>query len=268
MFNKIRAGWRVFLFSLTTIGIVTKLIVYQALGILKDSNRMQLRSKWARRAMRILGFRVKVVGSAPKDETILYVGNHRSTLDPLLAFIAIDAWPVAKMWVKNFPLIGYGSELSGIIFVDKDRRQSRLSAKSRILQEMEKGNSIMLFPEGHTHSQPYTKTFHKGSFEQAAAGGFRVVPFVLEYKDVRDYWEREQSIVGHFMDRFGKKRHDIHLEIGPPLSSDNPWTLMRQSRSWIDETLVRVHTEWGNTHYEGQTPQSRQDTAPAAKADK
>ena len=78
---------------------------------------------------------------------------------------------------------------------------------------------------------------------------------------MRDYWEREESIVGHFMERFGKKRHDVHLEIGEPISSDNPWTLMRQSRAWMDDKLKEVHTAWGNNQYEGQIPESKREKA-------
>ena len=254
MLNKIRAIFRLLFVGLSIIWIVTKLIVYKALGILRDDNRFRLRAEWSRLAMWLAGFDITVKGEAPNGETILYVGNHRSTLDPLLAFVAIEASPVSKMWVQNFPLVGYGSELTGIIFIDKESRASRASTKERILQEMQKGNSILIYPEGHTHSLPYTKTFLKGSFDQAASGGFRVVPFVLEYRDTRDYWERDESIVGHFFNRFGKRKHYVHLEIGEPLASDNPWTLLRQSREWIDEKMCEIHSEWGNTHYDGLDP--------------
>ena len=60
-----------------------------------------------------------------------------------------------------------------------------------------------------------------------------------------DYWDHTESIVGHFFSHFGKRRHELHLEIGKPIASDNAWTLLRASQKWIDEKMAEVHKAWG-----------------------
>ncbi len=254
--NKIRGSLRLALFFFHTLYWLIFLLIWDSLGKLNDGNRLGYRERWSRGMARLVGFRFTFSGELPDGGPYLFVGNHRSTLDPLLAFYKIQAWPLSKAWVKDWPLVGRGSQLTGIIFVVKESKNSRHAAKERILEELEKGNSILIYPEGHTHVEPLTKTFHKGSYEQAAKGDFPVVPFILEYKDVEDYWDHTENFVQHFIRAFGKRRHDVHLGIGPVLRSDNPWTLMRESRKWIDQAMVDIHREWGNTHYDHLDPEN------------
>jgi 1-acyl-sn-glycerol-3-phosphate acyltransferase len=250
MFNKIRAGYRIF-FGLIFIFVrVMHLVVLDKMDKLNDANRLIYRKSIAKGFAYILGFEITVKGQWPKNEAVIYIGNHRSTLDPMMGFVEIEAYPVSRAWVKNFPLFGTGSELTGIIFLNREDKKSRLRTRERILEELKKGRSIMLYPEGRTSLGLKTITFQKGAFDQAASGGFRIVPYILEYKDINDYWDHTESMVAHFFSHFGKRKHILHLEFGEPLSSDNAWTLLRSSQKWIDYKMEEVHRAWGNTHYD------------------
>jgi 1-acyl-sn-glycerol-3-phosphate acyltransferase len=250
MFNKIRAGFRLFVAVIYIFVRVMHLVILDKMGKLNDGNRLKYRKSISTGFAAILGFDIKVKGDFPKDEAVLLVGNHRSTLDPMLAFVKIEAYPVSRAWVKNFPMFGRGSELTGIIFLNQQDKSSRLRTRERILEELRNGKSIMVYPEGRTSLGLFTITFQKGAFDQAALGGFRVVPYILEYKDINDYWDHTESIVRHFFSHFGKRKHILHLEIGEPIASDNSWTLLRASQKWIDEKMAEVHKDWGNTQYD------------------
>jgi len=54
---------------------------------------------------------------------------------------------VAKAEVQNWPIFGFLAKLQNSVFVDRKVRTSRLQANS-ILNRLEKGDSIILFPEG------------------------------------------------------------------------------------------------------------------------
>ena len=75
----------------------------------------------------------------PKDEACLFVGNHRSSLDPIFVLAKVHAFPVSRAEVRNWPLVGKGSDMTGIIFVDKSSRESRAATKVALLNEMKKG---------------------------------------------------------------------------------------------------------------------------------
>lgn len=207
---------------------------------------LELRRRWSAGFVRRLGIRIDWEGTFPENEACLFVSNHRCHIDPQVIMAKVKAYPVSRAEVRNWPLVGKGSAATGIIFVDKSSRESRIRAKSILLEEMQNGNSVLIFPEGHTNVEPQTTTFQKGSFEQAAAGGFRVVPFVIEYKDKRDYWDHTDNFAVHVIKRFGKKRTTVKVVFGPPIQSDNSWTLLRGSQEWIDATILRVRAAWEN----------------------
>jgi 1-acyl-sn-glycerol-3-phosphate acyltransferase len=207
---------------------------------------LEIRRIWSAGFVRRLGFHIEWEGNIPDHDTCLYVGNHRCSVDPQAVMARLKAYPVSRAEVRKWPFVGKGSEATGIIFVDKSNKESRLRAKTALLEELRKGHSVLIFPEGQTNVKNLTSTFHKGSFEQAAAGMFPVVPFAIEYEDTRDYWDHSDNFASHLIKRFGKKRTNVKICFGPKIVSDNPWTLLRSAQTWIDEKIAEIRTQWGD----------------------
>ena len=242
--NKLRGVWRISKFAVHSFWALLRVVILTRLGKLTLERGLELRRRWAEGTARVLNFKVTFEGDIPENEACLYVGNHRSSLDPIFVMARIKAFPVSRAEVRNWPIVGKGSDMTGIIFVDKSSRESRQATKVALLNEMRKGNSVLIFPEGRTNVEPLTATFQKGSFEQAAQGGFSVVPFVLEYKDKGQYWDHTDNFATHFLKEFGKRGVEIKVRFGPPIQSDNSWTLLRQAQAWIDENIPLVRAEW------------------------
>ena len=207
---------------------------------------LEIRRSWSERFAQILNIHIKWEGSYAEDKTVLFIGNHRSSIDPQLVMGRVKGYPVSRADVRNWPFVGEGAANTGILFVDKSSKESRRKIRTMLLEEMQKGNSILIFPEGHTNVKPLTDTFQKGSFDQAAAGGFPVQPYVIEYKDKNDYWDHTDSFAVHFIKRFGKKRTDVTIRFGPLIESDNSWTLLRTAQAWIDENIIDIRKGWGD----------------------
>jgi 1-acyl-sn-glycerol-3-phosphate acyltransferase len=108
---------------------------------------LRVRKFWSRICLGILNFQVEVRGHFPKDRNYLFVGNHRSSLDPFIFLSYGEANPVSRGDVRNYPIIGKGSEITGIIFVDKESKSSRGATKEAIYQALKNGKSIMIYPE-------------------------------------------------------------------------------------------------------------------------
>jgi 1-acyl-sn-glycerol-3-phosphate acyltransferase len=245
MFNRIRGALRLLQFGLHCARYT--IVVYSISkwgGKDKVATGLRARRRWAHGMLRILRFKVQWEGDIPEGETCLFVGNHRSSLDPIIIMSKVIVYPVSRADVRHWPIVGKGSEITGVIFVDKANRASRTRTKELILNTLNDGNSVLIFPEGRTNVDPTTTTFQKGAFDQAAAGGFRVVPFMIEYKDKEDNWDHTDSFAVHFIKRFGKRRTHIRIIFGEPLRSDNAWTLLRGAQSWIDDRIAEVRREW------------------------
>jgi len=244
-FNRIRGAFRLSRIAGYTFWYMLLTIRFARRGGTVEEG-LEIRRRWSEGFARILGIRIIWEGSYPEDETCLFIGNHRSSIDPQLVMGRVKAYPVSRADVRHWPFVGKGAHLTGIIFVDKSSRESRQKVKTLLLEEMQKGHSILIFPEGHTNVKPLTSTFQKGSFDQAAAGGFRVVPYVIEYQRKSNYWDHTDSFAVHLIKEFGKRRSLVKIVFGPPIASDNPWTLLRTAQAWIDETIIKVRAEWGD----------------------
>lgn len=244
--NKIRGYGRL---GLIVIVSAFFLLFVTILSILPVKNKYKyghnFRKVWSRICLWILNYKIEVRGKFPKDRNYLFVGNHRSSLDPFIFLAQGPANPVSRGDVRNYPIIGRGAEITGIIFVDKESKTSRGATKEAIFQALKAGKSIMIYPEGKTGAQPLTATFQKGSYEQAAELLVPVVPFAIEYKSLGDYWDHSDSMLQHYLKNLAKPRTHIRLSIGNPIEGDNSWALLRQSQQWINDEIVKLRSDWG-----------------------
>ena len=198
---------------------------------------------WLGWMLRKLGVRVDKKGSASQGNYI-YVGNHRSYLDGILAMADVRALPVAKAELSNWPLIGYGAKLTGIMFVKRDSKKSRSAALEAIREALGMGFSVLVYPEGTTHLKPTTMDFRTGAFSLAAKEGFGIVPMAIEYKVESDAWVGDETFVPHFVRCFGRKQTFVKIRYGQPIISNNVDFLVQKTKEWIDENMLAIRQEF------------------------
>lgn len=206
-----------------------------------------IRMYWCKMALWVLGVKLTKSGTIDLSDGNLYVGNHRSFVDPLVAFSFIRrAYGVSKKEVSTYPLIHTGAVLSGIIYVDRPNSDSRHTAKAQIEENLRINRSILIFPEGTTATTPETKPFRNGSFEAAAACGHPVVPFALEMGNPKtDFWY-EESLMGLYFKTFSKWRTDVYLHFFDPINGTSGDQLARQAETMINEKIKEFQQNWKN----------------------
>jgi len=198
---------------------------------------MRIRRRWARNLLQGLGVSVKIEGTAP-DFPCLMVSNHRSYIDPILILRDVYGYPVAKAELANWPLIGKGAKMAGILYLRRESAGSRSGTLRQILEKIDAGFSVIIFPEGTTSALFGTLPFKKGGFKLAAQAKIPVVPVALVFADKRDFWVGKDTFFSHAKRRFGEKKTHIKLCYGTEIKSDNPEVLLSKSQSWIDAVLV------------------------------
>lgn len=255
--NKFRGYLRLILVAIITI---LAFLTVALIGIFPGNRykmRLRVRRWWSKLFVAILNYKVKRYGTFPKDRNYLFVGNHRSSLDPFVCLAYLEANPVSRSDVRNYPFLGKGAELSGIIFINKESKSSRSATKDAIQAALAEGKSIMIYPEGKTNANPLTATFQKGSFEIAAELGIPIIPFAIEYKSIKDYWDHSETMAEHYFNNLAKPYTDVRISVGPAMASDNPWTLLRQSQQWINDEIIRMREDWGGLAPERQATKER-----------
>lgn len=197
---------------------------------------MRIRRRWANHLLSAIGWKSEREGDAP-DYPCMIVSNHRSHIDPILFLREIDAFPVAKAEMASWPVIGRGAQMAGILYVDRGHSGSRTSILRQMLEKVNAGFQVLIFPEGTTSGLSGTLPFKTGGFRMAAQHGIPVVPAALIFPDPRDFWVGKVTLWQHIFRRGGEKTLEVKLVYGPRLQDSNPEKLMLQAREWINERL-------------------------------
>ena len=154
------------------------------------------------------------------------MGNHRSYFDIVLTyshFPGITGY-VAKKEMLRYPLLSNWMRNIHCLFLDRDNIKEGLKTILAGVEEVKKGVSMCIFPEGTRNKVNDTfLPFHEGSFKIAEKGGVPIVPMVIvNSADIfEDHlpWIRGTTVVIEFqppvdmkeMDRSAKKNVGAHV---------------------------------------------------------
>lgn len=191
----------------------------------------------------ILGIKLSVQGPVPTNRCIL-MANHRTYYDAIGILTDVLAFPIGKIEVKSWPLIGYMASLTGVLFVDRSSKSSRKKTVEALKEKLNQGFAIFNTPEGTTHDKPTTIFFHSGAFNAAAALQVPIVPVAIEYRLKEDAWIGDDTFIRHFIQCFGKWETAIKVTYFEPLISDDGDYLLKTTKNLIDTELLRIHKEW------------------------
>ncbi|MBR9922902.1 MAG: 1-acyl-sn-glycerol-3-phosphate acyltransferase [Bacteroidetes bacterium] len=230
-------------FVFITLWYLTPILIRAAIKGSDLKFALEYRRRWARRATPMLGMRLRERGIPAYSDTCIFIGNHRSYTDPVIALREIKALPVAKAEVSKWPLIGFAARATGIMFVKRESRKSRHSTLDAMLESLQDGFPVLIYPEGTTHVDPQTAPFRKGAFGLAARHGYPIVPIAIDYGKTGDAWVGDDQFVPHFFRTFGKWKTDVWIEYGPPMRGDNANDLSQQAKVWLDQKLAGFKAE-------------------------
>lgn len=220
-----------------TVRIVAEMLLKNALFGQDLDRTMRIRRRWAKTLLRGVGVSLEVQGKVPEGPCIL-MANHRSHIDPILILRDKDALPVAKNEMANWPILGKGAALSGIIYIQREASGSRLQVLRLMAEHLRKGRSIILFPEGTTSALRGTLPFLEGGFQVAAKLGVPVVPVALLFADEADFWVTKEPFLSHAGRRFQEPVIRITVAYGDPIHSRDAGELLERTKAWIDERIV------------------------------
>ncbi len=190
-----------------------------------------------------------MVKGAPPTTGVLYIANHRSFADPIVISKFLNAFIIAKAEVASYPVINKGIEVTGIIYVKREDKNSRTSARKAFVDVIKKGQNVLVYPEGTVSRTQKTLPFKKGTFYEAIKEDIAVVPIALEYRDERDLWTID-NFVGQYLHQFGKWKTETKLTFGPILTADNGEELTKKCQDWINTEITSMQHEWVDFEYE------------------
>ncbi len=140
---------------------------------------------WAFRCVLFLaGTSVTVIGeeNVPKDEAVLYIGNHRSYFDIVMTYIRVPRLTgyIAKSEMLRIPLLSNWMKNLHCLFLDRQDIKKGMKTILEAIEKVKSGISICIFPEGTRNKTVDTfMEFHEGSFKVAEKTGCPIVPMAI-----------------------------------------------------------------------------------------
>jgi len=147
-------------------------------------------SPWARRlpsayhrvCCHIFGFHLETYGTRSVHRPTLFVSNHVSYFDITILGAALEASFVSKAEVGRWPLVGWLARLQRTVFVERADRTGAARQRDEIRGRLDRGDNLILFPEGTSgdgiHVLPFKTTLFAAAEEELVV----VQPVSLAYQ--------------------------------------------------------------------------------------
>jgi len=138
---------------------------------------------WSRIACILTLCPVKVKGreNIQRHKSYVFVSNHQSAFDIFLIYGYLGA-PIKWMMKKGLakiPLVGLACRKAGFILVDNSSARSAQKSVSEAENNLQKGHSLIIFPEGGRTTDGRMRPFKRGAYQIAVDLQLPLVPITL-----------------------------------------------------------------------------------------
>lgn len=183
------------------------------------------------------GAKTTVIGleRIPKDEPVLFVGNHQSYFDIIISYSLMPRLTgyVAKKEIEKIPLLRTWMRYLYCLFLDRDDIREGMKTIVQGIEYIKNDISVAIFPEGTTSKDGVLLPFHEGSLKFAEKSGCKIVPMVQN--NTRFLWEMQKPKI--------RKTHTV-LEFCEPIDVKE---LSKEERkhlgSHVKQIIEEVYTK-------------------------
>lgn len=225
---------------------IPALLILWVIGKFTKNDRLvfriaQAHVSWAFRVICFLsGVKRNIIGleNVPADTPVLYVANHRSFFDIVVAYSVVPNLTsfVAKKEIKKVPFIREWMYFMKCLFLDRDNIKEGLKTILQGIEQIKEGYSIFIMPEGTRNHTDTMLPFHEGSFKFAQKTGCPIIPVTLTNTD--DAFENHFPWVG---------KAEVTFIFGEPiyidkLSKEDKKFVGAYARNIIQENLDKLNS--------------------------
>lgn len=153
-----------------------------------------------------LNLKINTYGYLKNDLPTLYIANHSSYLDSLiLKYLKPNVKTIAKSNViDDFSIFkSFGKKILdnwGVIYYERGNKKSGYNVRNIIKETILNGTSVLVYPEGTSHTINGLKKFYPGSFEVAYENNFFVQPITIKYETDITWGEETEFSQKHHID--------------------------------------------------------------------
>jgi 1-acyl-sn-glycerol-3-phosphate acyltransferase len=244
----IRAAFRFALFVITTFG----LYAIWWIGSIFIPNKLYWRQLifgfWTGSFVRLSGMTIEVIGSPPKPPFFL-VSNHLSYTDIGVLRSVVTGVFVAKAEIREWFMAGKIVRDMGNIFIDRQNRRDILRAGERIIERLDDGEGVIVFPEGTSTKGEEVLPFNSSFLQFAAKIDLPVSYAAISYRTPDGdepaskmiCWWDETTFMPHLLRHFSQKNFTAIINFGDePIQNPDRKILAKQLHDHVAERFIPV----------------------------
>lgn len=179
--KKILAYIRFLVFTGATLGIYGVWFITSFLIPNKQYWRQLAFELWARSFVVIARMKIEIVGTPPKPPFFL-VSNHLSYVDVAALRAVVNGVFVAKHEISTWFVAGRIIRDMGAIFIDRTNRRDIPRAGKAIINRIDAGEGVIIFPEGTSTKGEEILPFHSSFLAFASNADLPVCYASISYK--------------------------------------------------------------------------------------
>jgi 1-acyl-sn-glycerol-3-phosphate acyltransferase len=151
---------------------------------------------WSRAFVRALGvdLRLHQKNLDALPARYILIANHPSAFEDVGIPALFDVVSLAKVQVADWFVVGRISRAAGTLYVDRDDPESRDQAIETMVNAVNAGQNICLYPEGGCKGRRLFHEFKSGAFEVSMRTGVPILPVFLHYEAQDDFEWQGQTL--------------------------------------------------------------------------
>lgn len=139
---------------------------------------------WSKSLIKLTGSKVNVYGldNLPQDRAVVFISNHQGYFDIplLLAYIETPKGFIAKKEIEKIPIMRSWMRHLNCVFIQRGNPREALRAILNGIKNVQKGYSMVIFPEGTRSKGNFLNRFKPGSLKLATKSKAPIIPLTID----------------------------------------------------------------------------------------
>jgi lyso-ornithine lipid O-acyltransferase len=175
---------------------------------------------WCRCFVRALDVELRLHQKNRKrlPERFILIANHPAAFEDIGIPALFRVVSLAKLQVQDWFIVGRISKAAGTLYVDRDDPASRDQAIETMVNAVNSGQNIALYPEGGCTGRRLFREFKSGAFEVSLRTGIPIVPLFLHYEAQDDFeWQPPYSLPDKILHMMGTVNNRANYYVYDPV---------------------------------------------------
>lgn len=227
------AMWLVFFFITGIPLILVELLLGKINKKARDYSSLRIVQFILKGVLFIAGTKTTIIGieNIPKDEAVLFVGNHRSLFDVVIAYTLMPGLTgfIGKKELSKVPFLNIWMKFVNCLFLDRNNIREGMKTMLTGMDMVREGISMTIFPEGTRSESDKMLPFKEGSLKIAEKTGCKIIPMVQNNTEA--CFEKQYPRV--------RKAHTV-LEFCEPIEVDK---LTKEEKKFLGAYVQKIIQE-------------------------